>query len=280
MNWDFFLAHARPDKAIAEELYEHLCPPARTFLDSRSLLLGDDWDRKLPRAQRDSRVTVVLISLKTDTAHYQRNEIAHAIAMAQTDETAHRVVPVYIDTDSCEQNLDVPYGLRNKLGLSFSSDGGIEGVAKRLLDLLNKLRREEADRAAVLSENDRDAVFILQQVPGGIPSSVVFGVTKIEERDVKRLAAVIIADTEVSGDCLILSDAYTAKVDRPNEGLLFARTLEGLIKYIEKHKKEVVGEKFLNAAFFLAGKCKEHDPRAARGLFDGRRSRPDVASVS
>src|SRR4051794_4138642 len=116
MQWDLFLAHAGPDEAIAENLYDLVCHDARAYLDSRSLILGDDWDRKLPQAQRDSRVTVVLISLKTEKAHYQREEIAHAIDMARKDETTHRVVPLYIDTE--DPNLDVPYGLRVKHGLS------------------------------------------------------------------------------------------------------------------------------------------------------------------
>ena len=46
---DFFLAHAGPDTATAERLYGLLADETSFFLDSRSLVLGDDWDRHLPR---------------------------------------------------------------------------------------------------------------------------------------------------------------------------------------------------------------------------------------
>jgi len=231
-----------------------------------SLVLGDDWDRKLPQAQRDSRVTVVLISSKTDRAHYEREEIAHAIAMARKDETGHRVVPVYIDTD--DQDPEVPYGLRVKHGLTLSRDGGLDGVAKRLLHLVKTLKQVEADRGATLSENDLDALFILQQVRGGLPSSVLYEAAKIEERDIKRLAAYIVSASEIPGGHLTLSGEYKVEGKRPNEALLLTRTLEGLIGYIHKHRKLAAVEGFLDAAFSLVDKCKDHDPRAARGLFD------------
>ena len=48
-HWDFFLAHAGKDTPLAEDLYDRLYQTARTFLDSRSLLLGDDWDHGLLR---------------------------------------------------------------------------------------------------------------------------------------------------------------------------------------------------------------------------------------
>src|SRR3712207_5191867 len=93
-EWDFFVAYAAADERRAVELYDLLSPRARVFLDSRSLKPGDDWDTALPRAQRRSRVTVVLVSPRSDTAYYQREEIATAIAMARADEGQHRVVPV------------------------------------------------------------------------------------------------------------------------------------------------------------------------------------------
>ena len=141
-RWDFFLAHASPDALLADELYELLCPVARTFLDSRSLLLGDDWDRKLLNAQRDSRITVVLVSKNTDGAYYQREEIANAIEMARKQETEHRVVPVYVDTSAKE--IDTPYGLKLKRGVKLSEAGGIDGLAGKLLELLANVESQES----------------------------------------------------------------------------------------------------------------------------------------
>ena len=128
-SWDFFIAHAYRDAGLAEQLYEVLRPRSRPFLDGRSLLLGDDWDLMLPRAQADSKVTVVLISQSTDKAYYQREEIANAIAMARKEESTHRVVPIYVDIDDAD--LRIPYGLRLKHGMKFSMVGGIDGVGEK-----------------------------------------------------------------------------------------------------------------------------------------------------
>lgn len=136
--WDFFLAHAGPDGPVAENLYDLLSPHCRVFLDSRVLILGDDWDRKLPAAQRDARVTVVLVSTLTDKAYYQREEIAAAIDMARRDETLHRVVPVYLDAASSAGD-GVPYGLRLKHAVSAVGPGGLQDVAQKLLGLLAQL---------------------------------------------------------------------------------------------------------------------------------------------
>ena len=96
-EWDFFIAHAGADKRPAEKLYDYLKPKSRVFLDCRSLVLGDDWDTELRRAQKTSLVTVVLISEKTEAAYYQREEIAAAIALARANAAQHRVVPVFLD---------------------------------------------------------------------------------------------------------------------------------------------------------------------------------------
>jgi hypothetical protein len=138
-KWDFFIAHASADKASAESLYEFIVPHARVFLDSRCLMLGDDWDRKLAEAQKSALVTVVLISSYTEQAYYQREEIAAAIALARQNEEAHRVVPVYLDDVAASSDV-VPYGLRLKQGLTLSDDIRLDGVAESLLNLLQQLR--------------------------------------------------------------------------------------------------------------------------------------------
>ncbi len=138
LRYDFFLAHAGADVAAAEELYQLLLPDARVFLDSKTLLPGDDWDHELSSAQKESLITVVLVSSRSGEAYYQREEIAAAIAMAREDKSSHRVVPVYInDLEKIKNTL--PYGLRIKHGLSLDRDGGLGGVAERLKALLVQL---------------------------------------------------------------------------------------------------------------------------------------------
>ena len=134
-DWDFFLAHAAGDTGRAEALYDLLSGQARVFLDSRVLRLGDDWDATLSRAQKSSRITVVLVSARTDQAYYQREEIAGAIAMARENQTAHRVVPVYLD-GLPPPTANLPYGLRLKQGLILNKDDTLSAAADKLLHLL------------------------------------------------------------------------------------------------------------------------------------------------
>ena len=156
-QWDFFLAHASPDKKIAEALYDQLITDFTVFLDCRSLVLGDDWDVALATAQKKSRITVVIVSSTTPTAYYQREEIAAAIALARTDEGRHRVVPIFID-DKIKKNSSVPYGLRLKHSVSISSVGSIEAVAqflKRTLAptlVMSKLDIEKRHRVRTVVE--------------------------------------------------------------------------------------------------------------------------------
>jgi L-histidine N-alpha-methyltransferase len=135
-QWDIFLAHAGPDADTARTLYDLLSPHCRVFLDSQSLVLGDNWDLELTAAQRRALVTVILISSHTGHAYYAREEIAAAIHMARTDERKHRVVPVFLDGPDASE---VPYGLRLKHGVHLSPQVDLAAAAKRLVELIRKL---------------------------------------------------------------------------------------------------------------------------------------------
>lgn len=133
--WDFFIAHAGADVLEAERLHSLLVTDSTVFLDSKCLKLGDDWDHELSRAQRSSRVTVVLVSKNTNAAYYEREEIAAAIAMARKAKDQHRVVPVYLD-DETARDGEVPYGLRLKHGITVAGTTSLGTVADRLRGLL------------------------------------------------------------------------------------------------------------------------------------------------
>lgn len=138
-TWDFFIAHAGSDKNSAEKLYELLITRSEVFLDSKCLLYGDDWPRKLPEAQVNSLITVVLISSNSDQAYYEQEEIAAAIEMARRDSDKHRVVPVYLE----DRVTSVPYGLRAKHSIHVSELSSMDEVAQHLLNLLQRLRGKE-----------------------------------------------------------------------------------------------------------------------------------------
>ena len=179
-EWDFFIAHAGPDKEVAERLYDRLCQDARTFLDSRSLELGDDWDIKLREAQQSSLVTVVLISGHTDQAYYQREEIAAAIALARTD-SGHRVVPVYLNSEAAASD-SVPYGLRLKHGITLSDSVGLGELQDALLKLRTRLQNEDPNTVTSARRNLRSDLAMSIGVEGASAKSWQSSDTTLEYR--------------------------------------------------------------------------------------------------
>jgi anti-anti-sigma factor len=134
--WDFFIAHAHADLVAAETLYDQLNDHCRVFMDNRCLLLGDDWDLALASAQRESEITVVIISKNTARAYYQREEIASAIAM--TRDGTHRLVPIFIYPVTPAKS-EVPYGLRLKNSITARGKQGMIKAAQKLRQLLSQL---------------------------------------------------------------------------------------------------------------------------------------------
>jgi hypothetical protein len=134
-GWDIFIAHASPDKATAEQLFDRLeADGHRVFLDARSLKPGDFWDLEIPRALKTARMIVILISHNYDAAHYLRAEVAQAVDQARNTGSP-RVVPVYID-GTLPQGVSPPYGLGVVQAIDARSLGSLGGVADQLERLL------------------------------------------------------------------------------------------------------------------------------------------------
>lgn len=138
-KWDFFIAHAAADTLIAEQLHDMLAGSATVFLDVRSIELGDNWDLTLAAAQRQSRMTVVVVSQQTDSAYYERVEVAQAINLSRDPTQGHRVIPVYLD-EASTKTLSAQYGLNLKHGLFLSEATTLEAAAYRLLATLKRLQ--------------------------------------------------------------------------------------------------------------------------------------------
>lgn len=199
-RWDFFLAHAGADSAVAEELYGYLSPHCRVFLDSRNLLPGDDWDRELAAAQAASRVTVVLLSGRSDEAYYQREEIAAALDMARRDSSAHRVVPVYLE-DPSAAGAGVPYGLRLKHGLVAAEEGSLPEAARELVAMLEKLRGTKISQARVES-----SVRGLSRLTAGAANQRLAGlkeITGVFRPLMNSLVAVLVVVLLLMGGCVL-----------------------------------------------------------------------------
>jgi len=144
LAYDLFLAHASADKAAAERLHDALDGLGlRVFLDARSILPGERWDRVIPQAQREARATVVLVSRASDDAFYLGDEVATAIARSREAPKAHAVIPVFLDGMPADA-FAIPYGLRVINGLDVPKLGGLDALARRLRDQVQKWRSAAA----------------------------------------------------------------------------------------------------------------------------------------
>lgn len=136
-QFDFFIAHAGPDVTAARALNRLLSKRHRVFLDAESLMPGDPWDETLPRAQQRSRVTVVLVSACTDSAYYQREEIAQAIELSRSEAGRHHVVPICLSGPPVPH--DIPYGLRRLNFLFMDKANSFQDIARQLTRTLREL---------------------------------------------------------------------------------------------------------------------------------------------
>ena len=137
-KFHFFLAYASPDKEVATALYTHLSQSYEVFLDTSSLLPGEEWGLALPEALRASMLIVVMLSKHTKAAFYQREEIALAIEVTREEPNSHRIIPVYLDSpETCE----TPYGLAQIQAISFINTGGTDtdSIAHALIDTFNHM---------------------------------------------------------------------------------------------------------------------------------------------
>ncbi len=136
IEWDVFIAHAGPDRVVAESLFDLLQAKARVFLDSRRLQPGDLWNQVLPRAQERSYMTVVLLGENPDRAYYLQSEIASAISLARIDGERHRVVPVYLGGE--QGRARTPYGLNLQHGIVIDATTTLAQAADQILGVISQ----------------------------------------------------------------------------------------------------------------------------------------------
>lgn len=135
---DIFIAHAKEDAGLAEALYQALMPQADCFLDTRRILPGDDWDRIIVKAQRESSITVVIVTANSDDAYYQREEVAAAIAYSRAAPDSHTLIPlVYTEN---EVRPPLLYGLHGKYAIEISSERDIPQAAEKVMTTLSEVR--------------------------------------------------------------------------------------------------------------------------------------------
>lgn len=135
-RYDVFIAHSSQDKPHALAFKQALSDAGISSFIDEDMLPGTAWDDAIPAAQKQSRVTAVLISDNTEKAWYAREEIVAAVELCRADERLHQVVPIYLDGDV---PAELPYGLKRIVGISLPISGGWSKVSRRIRQLLDAL---------------------------------------------------------------------------------------------------------------------------------------------
>ena len=129
-----FIAHSSSDRSSAVELYHLLTSHGlNIFLDAVSLNPGDLWDERLLNAQNLLLMTLILISSKSNSSYYQKEEIAEAINIAR--KSNRRFIPIYLEGEN--SNFQIPYGLRRVQGLY--NEIGLKDIATKLVNFINNM---------------------------------------------------------------------------------------------------------------------------------------------
>src|SRR5581483_2764681 len=97
-EWDIFISYASPDRPQAKQLCSAILaidPQIRLFLDIARLKPGSVWPDVLDKAQRNSRMTAVLLSSNTKNAYWQMAEVVRAIKFFY--EHGRQLIPILLD---------------------------------------------------------------------------------------------------------------------------------------------------------------------------------------
>lgn len=130
--WDIFIAHSAREKEMAQAIFNALAG-YKVFLDFVCLKAGSDWDISISEAQKQSKITLALISGDFNKAYYAREEVAAGIALSRKNPNYHQLIPIYLDEISTE---NIPYGLRLKHSI-FLKRGSINDLAEQIKKALN-----------------------------------------------------------------------------------------------------------------------------------------------
>ena len=131
-----FLCHASADKPTVREIYMRLLIPGiDPWLDEEKLLAGQDWDREIKKAVRNSDIVIVCLSRSSVAKEgYVQKELHEALDIAQ-EKPEGTVFLVPIKLEEC----DIPTELRSKQWVNYFDDHGHEKLMRAITDRANKL---------------------------------------------------------------------------------------------------------------------------------------------
>lgn len=131
-----FLCHSSDDKPAVRNLYRKLVDDGfAPWLDEENLEAGQEWEKEIPRAVRDSDVVIVCISRRSANKRgYVQKEIKFALDVAdEQPEGSIFLIPARLE------NCDVPDRLRRWQWVNLFEEQGHHRLLKALRLCSNKL---------------------------------------------------------------------------------------------------------------------------------------------
>ncbi len=124
-----FLCHSSADKPAVRELYQRLAADGiDAWLDEENLLPGQDWQREIPRAVRQSDVVIVCLSRRSiDKAGYVQKEIKLALDVAD-EQPEDTIFLIPLKLEEC----DVPERLSRWQWVNLFDARGYERLMRAL----------------------------------------------------------------------------------------------------------------------------------------------------
>jgi hypothetical protein len=127
-----FLCHSSGDKFAVRDLYGRLRNDGvEPWLDEENLVAGQEWQREIPKAVRESDVVLVCLSQASMVkAGYVQKEIRHALDVAQEQpEGSIYIIPVKLEE---LEGDSVPERLRNYQWVNLFEEHGFTRLMRAL----------------------------------------------------------------------------------------------------------------------------------------------------
>lgn len=145
-----FIVHTAPDKAAARGCRDALRDAGvEAFLDDE-IELGLPWDDVLEAALEAAQVILVLVTPEWKRGHYNKDEVATAIARARKSDFAVRVVPVFFAGGTVKHS---PYGLQRIQGVDLGAAPRWDVLAQHVVKVLGDSAPESPTKPPAPSES-------------------------------------------------------------------------------------------------------------------------------
>jgi len=143
-KWDIFIGYSGPDISDAQELYNLLNNRCRVFFAPECGERHKPFTDSIPEALNSSKIFIFLIS--SNNLGFLEDEIASAIDLYRKQ--GRPIFPVYLNGKP-DRVVEMPFGLNRIPGYDEVIDGGITGIAEKILASLGDFGIQQPEKEIV-----------------------------------------------------------------------------------------------------------------------------------